>query len=305
MAKLAFGEGPPVSRHLGRDLERLARSFHYEESLKVDPLNFVMPFRRDKKASEIMGIIASTVAVGNVLTIRNDITTLLAKMNGDPRGFVEGFKEVNWRTQFGMWKHRWIRGEQMAFLLVRMKEIYSNYGGGLEEVFTSGLGGEAPTPDNFAKGLDAISNALRWGSTDQRHTFYEPPPDYLKLFPTPMADSSPVCKRLNLFLRWMVRTERPDLGLWRLVSPSVLHIPLDTHVYWISYHMGLTRRKTRNWKTVVEITTKLREYDPIDPIRFDFALAHTGISGDCPKRADISVCKPCALRPDCDMWRRG
>lgn len=294
----------PAAPDLGRHLEELSRSFHYESSIGVDPVAFVHRFSADPRAAEIMGIYASTIAVGNVLSIRRNLEELLRVMGGDPRGFVEGFPRRRWRTQLGAWKHRWIRAEQMGFLAVRLGEIYENYPGGLEEVFLDEQEGEL-TPDYFPRGLDALSRALRWGSTDLRHTFYEPPPGYLHLFPSPRGQgSAPVCKRLSLFARWMVRTGAPDLGLWKRVPPSILHVPLDTHVYWISYHIGLTRRKTRTWRTVEEITTALRRWDPVDPVRFDFALAHTGISGDCPKKPLLSVCGKCALRPDCDLWVR-
>ncbi|EQD74697.1 hypothetical protein B1A_04348, partial [mine drainage metagenome] len=90
---------------------------------------------------------------------------------------------------------------------------------------------------------------------------------------------------------------------WHRVPTGELRIPLDLHVYWIAYHLGLTRRRTRTWATVEEVTEALRRIDPVDPVRFDFVLCHTGISGDCPKRRDLSVCGPCAVRPDCRLWR--
>ncbi len=294
-----------ISASLGTDLEHLARTFHYDSSLTVDPLALVRPYRKDPKAAEIMGIFASTVAVGNVLSIRAALRNLQGKMEGDPRRFVESFPRRNWRTHLDPWKHRWIRHDQMGFLAVRLGEIYENYSRGLQEVFLDECATGRPAPEYFEQGVDCLSRALRFGSTQDKHTFYEPPPGYSQLFPTPLSSPSPpVCKRLCLFLRWMVRTGEPDLGLWRKVPPSILHIPLDTHVYWIAYHMGLTRRKTRTWRTVKEITQNLRRYDPVDPVRYDFALAHTGISGDCPKKPLITVCGKCALRPDCDLWTR-
>jgi uncharacterized protein (TIGR02757 family) len=293
-----------VSPSLARDLSHLYGSFHYESSLKEDPLSFVRPFAKDRRAAEIMGVFASTVAVGNVQTIRGSLDKLLKRMNGDPRGFVEGFKADHWRDVLYPWQHRWIRADQMSFLALRLREVYSRYNGGLEEVFLEGAqqAGAEPTLQ-FAGGLDTLSRSLRWGSTNNAPTIYEPPPGYLKLFPSPMSANRPVCKRLTLFVRWMVRQGFPDMGLWRKVSPSILHIPLDTHVYWIAYHMGLTHRRTKTWRTVVEVTEMLRGLDAADPIRFDFALAHTGISGDCPKTRDLRVCGQCALRPDCDLWR--
>lgn len=266
----------------------------------------VRPFAGDVRAAEIAGVFASTVAVGNVKTIQRALHDLFGRMGGDPRHFVEEFPSRRWRMELHPWKHRWIRADQMGFLCVRLQEVYRRYPGGLEGVFVEGMG-SSPSPEpaeQFAGGLHALSEALRWGSVDRAPTVYEPPPGYLRLFPTPRGPGSPACKREALFVRWMVRRTHPDLGLWHRVPPAVLQVPLDTHVYWIARHLGLTRRATRNWPTVVEITKGLRRYDGLDPVRFDFVLAHTGISGDCPKRRDLQVCGPCAVRADCDLWRR-
>jgi uncharacterized protein (TIGR02757 family) len=101
----------------------------------------------------------------------------------------------------------------------------------------------------------------------------------------------------------MTRTEYPDLGVWSKVSAEGLRVPLDLHVHWIAYNLGLTRRRSRSWATVEEVTAALRSIDPADPVKFDFVLCHTGISGDCPKTRDSEVCAPCAVRPDCRLWR--
>jgi uncharacterized protein (TIGR02757 family) len=190
-------------------------------------------------------------------------------------------------------KHRWIRGDQLAHLAGQLEGIYESYGS-LEQVFVEGF---QPSSE-FSAGLDAMARALRDRSGGPA------PRGYAHLFPSPRDASRSACKRLTLFLRWMVRTNFPDLGMWRRVSPSVLRVPLDQHVFWIAYHLGLTHRRTRNWATVEEVTAALRAIDPVDPVKFDFVLCHTGISGDCPKRRDIAICGPCVVRPDCLMWRR-
>ncbi len=287
---------------LVQDLERLLAGFPYARSLPVDPLAQVLPWAGDRRAAEIVGVLASTVAVGNVKSIRTDLTALLARLGEDPRGFVEGFPRRSWRTLLAPWRHRWIRADQMGFLLLRLGEIYERYPGGLEELFLEGAEGPGPE-ERFAAGVHALSRGLRYGGPGESRSYYEPPPGYLRLFPSPREGGHPACKREVLFLRWMVRRSPPDLGLWTRVDPSILHVPLDTHVYWIARHLGLTRRASRNWPTVVEITRALRTMDPGDPVRFDFALAHTGISGDCPKRPDRSICGRCAVQPHCDLWR--
>ncbi len=287
---------------LGEDLRALERDFPYPRSLPTDPLAQVQRYRRDARSAEIVGVLASTVAVGHVKTIQQDLASLLARVGPDPRGLVEAFPRRMWRTFFHPWRHRWIRADQMGMLLLRLGEAYENYPGGLEEAFREGAEGSDPT-ERFAGGIDALSRVLRYGSLRETSSLYEPPPGYTALFPSPRAPGRPACKRELLFVRWMVRREPPDLGLWRGVDPAELHIPLDTHVYWIARHLRLTARRTRNWPTVVEITEGLRRLDPSDPIRFDFVLAHTGISGDCPKQRDWEICGRCRVRPDCDLWR--
>ena len=289
------------SAQLGDHLEALLTGFPMARSLSWDPLGFVRPFRNDPRAAEIAGVFAATVAVGNVKTIHADLQDLFQRMGGDPRGFLERFPSRTWRFRLAPWRHRWIRADQMGFLALRLREVYENFPGGLQEVVEEGMRTPGAGSD-MARGLDALSRSLRHGGLEAPRTFYEPPPGYAALFPSPLGPGHPACKRAALFVRWMVRRTEPDLGLWTRIPPASLRIPLDTHIYWIARHLGLTRRKARDWTTVEEITEALRALDPWDPVRFDFALAHTGISGDCPKRRDISVCGRCAVQPDCDLW---
>ena len=123
---------------------------------------------------------------------------------------------------------------------------------------------------------------------------------YRHLFPLPSAGGP--CKRLHLFLRWMVRREAPDFGLWTGVSPARLLIPLDTHVENMSRAIGLTRRRSRNWRMAQEVTQHLALVDAEDPVKFDFALCHKRMSGDCRDRRDPIVCQPCGLRTVCRHW---
>ncbi len=118
----------------------------------------------------------------------------------------------------------------------------------------------------------------------------------------PHPDRGSACKRLNLFLRWMVRgPDGVDFGLWR-IPPSALVMPLDTHVHRIGRLVGLTRRKDLSWRTAEDLTSRLRALDAADPVRFDFALSHLGISGACPSRRDERKCEGCPLRPICKHW---
>lgn len=119
----------------------------------------------------------------------------------------------------------------------------------------------------------------------------------------PHPDRGSACKRLNLFLRWMVRgPDGVDFGLWRDVPAAALVVPLDTHVHRIGRFIGLTRRKDLSWKTAEDLTRRLRLLDPADPVRYDFALSHLGISGTCAARKDARRCAGCPLKPICRYW---
>jgi uncharacterized protein (TIGR02757 family) len=122
------------------------------------------------------------------------------------------------------------------------------------------------------------------------------------LLPDPRATSG--CKRLLLFLRWMVRgPDGVDLGLWRdRVEVASLLVPVDVHIHKLARNLGLTRRKATSWRTTVEVTDALRGFDPTDPVRFDFALCHMGMAVRCPSRRDPTRCEGCGVLPVCRHW---
>jgi uncharacterized protein (TIGR02757 family) len=147
------------------------------------------------------------------------------------------------------------------------------------------------TGGDFRESLARLADVLRGSATDRstRH-----------LVSDPRAGSA--CKRLVLYARWMVRpADGVDLGLWP-ISPSDLVIPVDTHVHRISRNLGLTDRRTASWATAEEITAGLRKLDPEDPVKYDFALCHLGVSRDCPSRPDTDKCATCVLRDVCCVW---
>jgi uncharacterized protein (TIGR02757 family) len=120
--------------------------------------------------------------------------------------------------------------------------------------------------------------------------------------PSPLEGSA--CKRLNLYLRWMVRPDDGvDFGLWPQIPTDRLIIPLDTHICRIGQFLGLTRRKTPDWKMAEEITRSLRAISPDDPVQYDFVLCHMGISGNCPLVGCREKCEACPLRSACHRGR--
>ena len=254
----------------------------------------VRPYGADRRSAEIAGIVAATLAIGNTTAIRRAFGEFERRTGPDLARFVDGTHARNWSERLNGFRHRWIRGDQLGYLALRLHRIHDEHAS-LEDVF---LGGSSKA-GGFAGGIDALSRALRGPEGESP----APPPGYRSLFPSPLDGPGSPCKRLVLFVRWMVRRGYPDLGLWRRVPEGELRVPLDQHVHWIAYHVGLTQRRTRGWSTVEEVTESLRRIDPMDPVKYDFVLCHTGISGDCPKERDIAVCGPCSLRPDCRLWR--
>ena len=279
-----------------RHLESLYSGFPFERSVPDDPISAVRPLAWDAQRAEIAGLFASTLSIGNTTAIRGAIARLADAVDGDVARLVDPAWADRRRARLASFRHRWIRGDQLDFLARRLADYYAT-NPTLETAFLAGR-----EKAGFAGGLDALAHTVRGSGTRARAG--RPPAGYTALFPSPLDPSRSPSKRLTLFVRWMVRDRYPDLGVWRRVPTGELRIPLDQHVHWIAYHLGLTARRTRSWKVVEEVSEALRRIDPIDPIRYDFVLCHTGISGDCPKERDLSVCGPCSVRPDCLLWRR-
>ncbi|MGP8078220.1 MAG: DUF2400 family protein [Thermoplasmata archaeon] len=277
-----------------RHIESLYAHFPFDRSVADDPISVVRPLALDRRRGEVAGIFASTLAIGNTTAIRGAIERLAAAVDGDMGRLVDPRCGPERSERLGPFRHRWIRGDQLNYLADRLTDYYRREPS-LETTFLRGL-----ASGGFAGGVDLLARTLR-GEVGGNPP--PPPPGYTALFPSPLETGESPAKRLTLFVRWMVRDQFPDLGFWRRVPTGELRIPLDQHVHWIAYHLGLTGRRTRSWTTVEEVSEALRRIDPIDPAKFDFVLCHTGISGDCPKERDIAVCGPCLVRPDCRLWR--
>ena len=278
-----------------RHLEALYARFPFDRSISDDPISEVRPLARDARRAEVAGLLASTLAVGNTTAIRGAVADVARRADGDVGWLVAPGHARERRRRLASFRHRWIRGDQVDYLC-RILERYYREHASLEDVFRGGF-----AAGGFAGGLDALARLLR--GDPFRPRLGPPPQGYRALFPSPRDRPRSPCKRLTLFVRWMVRDRYPDLGVWRHVPTGELRIPLDQHVHWIAFHLGLTGRRTRSWAAVEEVSEALRRIDPLDPTRYDFVLCHTGISGDCPKERDISVCGPCSVRPDCLLWK--
>jgi uncharacterized protein (TIGR02757 family) len=281
---------------LPRHLEALYARFPFDRSWDDDPISVIRPLAGTVRRAEVAGLFGATLAIGNTTAIRGAIGRLAEIAEGDLTSLLDAASHRRRSARLRAFRHRWIRGDQLDYLARVLGDFYAGRAS-LEEVFVAGV-----ERGGFAGGLDALARTARGeGRTDR---LGRPPPGYRALFPSPWDRSASPCKRLTLFVRWMVRDRFPDFGVWRRVPTGELRVPLDQHVHWIAYHLGLTARRTRSWSVVEEVSEALRRIDPIDPTRYDFVLCHTGISGDCPKERDLAVCGPCSVRPDCLLWRR-
>lgn len=258
-----------------------------------DPVSFVRRFT-DPRDQEIVGLVAALLAFGNVKAVLRSVERVMAVLGPDPKRAVQTRTLAEWRRLLDGFVHRVYRGDDVAVVLAnagRLQRRHGSLGAYFAERLVVHDNALAPALGDFAGALRAVRGAGVEPSRGLRH-----------LVPDPNSGSA--CKRLLLYLRWMVRSEDGvDVGAWP-VAPSVLVIPVDTHIHRIARNLGLTRSKTASWKTAEEITARLRVFNGADPVRFDFALCHHGISGDCPSRRDPSRCEPCVLRPVCRHWTR-
>jgi len=203
------------------------------------------------------------------------IETLLAAMGPEPARFVRRFSPERDRAALDPIVHRWIRGADLVALLLILQRMLRE-AGSIEAFFVAG---DEPASPDIGPGVESFSR--RALDTDVRAAYGRaaPRPGVSYFFPRPSAGSA--CKRLNLFLRWMVRRDEIDLGVWTAVSASRLIVPLDTHVIRLGRCLRLTRRASPGWSMAADITAALRGIDASDPVRFDFSLCHVGMMNAC------------------------
>jgi len=258
---------------LAARLEDLYRTFDHVTSA-TDPVHIVRRYTAPADR-EVVGFCAAALAFGRVASVLNSIETLLAAMGPHPAAFVRSFEAERDRAAIDPVVHRWIRGRDLVALILILQRMLRE-AGSVERFFVAGDDVAAP---DIGPALDAFST--RALDMDLRPAYGRVPkrPGVCYFFPRPSAGSA--CKRLNLFLRWMVRRDEIDFGTWTLVSPSRLIIPLDTHVIRLGRCLELTRYRSPNWKMAAEITASLRAIDARDPVRYDFSLCHVGMMNAC------------------------
>jgi uncharacterized protein (TIGR02757 family) len=269
-----------------RQLDVLLAEQRVAAHLQSDPLGIVREFAADADR-EVVGLLAASLAFGNVLTIRRSVRRVLGVLGESPADYLSRVEPRVLGSKLRSFRHRVYRGTHVTRLLIRAAEVRREYGS-IGSLMTSEYAG---TGGDFREALAAVADRLRGPRADR---------GMAHLVSDPRAGSA--CKRLLLYSRWMVRQDDGvDLGLWELPT-SALVMPLDTHVHRMARNLGLTERNDASWKTAEEVTEALRELDPHDPVKYDFALCHMGVSRQCPSRRDPQLCEQCSLRSVCGHW---
>ncbi len=232
-------------------------------------------------------------AFGGVKTILASLENLFLRLGPRPASVIDDLATAAAATRCVRdFRHRWLGPAETATILRVVRSLRREFGS-LEGAFSAG---DDPSALDVRDGLAAFSaQALKMAGRS--------PGRAIKFaFAAPGGGSA--CKRQNLFLRWCVRpADGLDLGLWSAIDRSRLIVPIDVHLAFHARVLGFTRRTTADWRTALETTAALRRFDPADPVRFDFALCHAGIHGDCRRRRDPVICPECPLDGVCRLPR--
>jgi uncharacterized protein (TIGR02757 family) len=242
--------------------------------VKNDPISIPHNFSK-KEDIEIAGFMTATIAWGKRPVIIRNAKLLMEQMDLAPYDFVKNssLKEIKKIETF---VHRTFNGTDAKFFMLSLRNIYNQYNG-LEAVFAEGLE-QRIYPENTNPSLPTYTH-IKNSIIHFRKIFLsiKYPARTAKHISNP--ESNAAAKRINMYLRWMVRKDKygVDFGIWKSISPSLLHIPLDVHVGNVARKLGLLKRMQDDWKAVEELTVKLQEFDKNDPIKYDFALFGLGI----------------------------
>jgi len=253
-------------------LDSLLSDAEQARRLSADPLRF--PRRYDHAADRrVAAFVAASYAFGNAQSIGRYLQYLLGELDqlGGPATAVRNLPVRAWR------QYRWIHSEDTHAFLTALGRVPLELG-----------------PGTLEDALADLADALR---REAERVAGEPRRGIRFLIPNLRGQGA--SKRWWMLARWMIRTESPDLGLWADRSPAELLPPLDTHVHRISALLGWTDRPRADRKAMHDVAAALRALDPEDPIRYDLALAHIGISDGCRGRWHEAVCPSCPLQPSC------
>lgn len=243
-------------------LEEKTALYNSSTFVETDPISIPRLFSK-KEDIEIAGFLAATIAWGQRTTILKNARSLVNLMDNSPHQFITDFQKSDLK-RFNTFIHRTFNSTDCIYFFHALKNIYRNHGG-LESVFKSGI--------------NQFDKDLKHSIIFTRKKFFELPHSKRteKHFSNPESGSA--AKRINMFLRWMVRKDDNgvDFGIWKTISPSLLSCPLDVHSGRVARKLELLSRKQNDWKAVEELTSNLRILDPHDPVKYDLALFSLGV----------------------------
>ncbi|MDX9974548.1 MAG: TIGR02757 family protein [FCB group bacterium] len=265
---------PQSARHnaerLYPRLEALRERYNRRAYVCPDPLQFLYEYD-DPADREVVGILASSLAFGNVTQILKSVTAVLEHL-ASPADDVRALRRETLRRRLRGFKHRYVTGEELADTLYGAGQVMKRYGS-LGNCFTARIEqGDATVLPAMVK---FVSELRRESGT--------------RSYLVPSPEDGSACKRLNLYLRWMVRRDDVDPGGWD-VPASMLVVPLDTHLHRLARALGLTRRRSADLKAALEVTEAFRTMTPEDPVRYDFALTRLGIRSDTDIQGFVVGC---------------
>jgi uncharacterized protein (TIGR02757 family) len=251
----------------GPDLKGALDSLYGKYNRRIfvhpDPLEFLYRYD-DPYDREIAGLIASALAYGRVAQILKSVSSVLERMSPSPSGYIDRSSAKKIAVDFSGFKHRFTTGGELSEMIAGIKTVREKFGS-LYACFKEGFESDSNTvmpalqrfTEELGNGFDCRQNSL-----------------------LPQPERGSACKRLHLFLRWMVRSDEVDPGDWEDIPPSKLVVPLDTHMHKICRAIGLTKRRQADMRTALEITESFKRIVPDDPVRYDFTLTRLGMWGD-------------------------
>jgi uncharacterized protein (TIGR02757 family) len=269
-------DGGVSSIRLKKVLDRFYSRYDFSGRIIHDPIEFPRRYTKHEDI-ELVAFIASCFAYGRVELFKPVVERILNVMGKQPYDFIKSFDIVRHEGLFRDLKYRFNTTQDISALLLALHIVIQKYNR-LEALFKVNY---KENDEHIGNGLKGFVKAFLHIDTSAVYRKAAKPLGYVQFFPLPGFGSA--CKRMNLFLRWMIRDRDIDFGIWKGIPKNKLIIPLDTHIARISQCLSLTRRKSPDWKMAVEITESLKQFDPDDPIKYDFALCHLGISGMCRK----------------------
>lgn len=263
-------------------LEKLYKKYSSFNYYQKDPI--VFPHRYDREEDiEIAGLIASAFAYGKVELFMKVVERIFKVLGDSPSNYIENFDFKKDGKYFDGIYYRFNTSNDIIALIYSISEGLKKWGS-LKKLFLQ----KFDKTKDIKTGLIGFVNELKNIVKKEKYLYEKAKGfDYLLISP----ENGSTCKRMNLFLRWMVRDKDIDFGIWKEVGKENLIIPLDTHVARISRCLGLLKRKSNDWIASYELTQTLKEFDPKDPVKYDFALCHIGVEGQCSK----SRCGECRI----------